>query len=50
MAQQSVAQPEILPGDAVVPELQLDAPSLMLKREVEIGGEYAWQERRIPGE
>jgi hypothetical protein len=28
----------------------LDAPSLMLKREVEIGGEYAWQERyAFPG-
>ena len=31
--------------DAVVPHSQLDASSLMLKREVEIGGEYAWQER-----
>jgi hypothetical protein len=45
MAQQFVAQPEILPGDAAVPSSQPDPLPQMLKREVEIGGEYAWQER-----
>jgi hypothetical protein len=51
VVQQSVAQPEILPGNAAVPDSQSDTPSLMLKREVEIGGEYAWQERyAFPGD